>query len=308
MHKQHEIIVITGGLGPTSDDRTRFALARFLQVELIEYPEALLHIEQRLLCANLSMNAGNRKQALFPANATLLPNPFGTALGCMCRADNRQYFMLPGPPAECLPMLNHHVLPLLQQTKRSGKQLLKWRLLGVAEGEIAEILDKSLAGLNCDTGYRLETPYLEFKVRCPASMVAEVQDIVLPLIKPYLLGELSDKASVRLCQILSQLSEPVVIVDEATGGVLQTLLQKPETYQRVFFQKHENIRVQFHLSGLEEYWTQEEASFCNITIKYQNDRQQGSESYQLPYRSRSVIHHAAEWLCFRLLHLIDQLH
>lgn len=304
----HNVIIMTGGLGPTSDDRTRFALARFLQIELAEFTQALQHVQQRLQRANLSMNRGNRQQALFPQGACLFANPHGTALGCGYEKDNRHFFMLPGPPAECLPMLNQYVLPTLSQTKHSDKHLLKWRLLGVAEGEIADRLDQALADIDCATGYRLDTPYLEFKVRCAATLVPKVQDIITPIVAPYLLGQLTDKASTHLCQRIRELAEPIVIVDEITGGRLQMLIQQPETYGRVLFQQEDSVRIQFHLSGLEEYWARQNAAFSTVTIKYQNDRQYGSESYQLPNRSSHIIQHATEWLCFRLLHLIDQLH
>lgn len=99
----HDIILVTGGLGPTSDDRTRFALGRFLKTDLVEFPEAIQHIQTRLGLAEKELNPGNRQQALFPANATILPNPHGTALGCYYSQGNKLFILLPGPPANvCL--------------------------------------------------------------------------------------------------------------------------------------------------------------------------------------------------------------
>ena len=308
LSKKHDIIISIGGLGPTSDDRTRFAIGHFLNVDLVEFPEALTHIKTRLERANLNINLGNRQQALFPARAVLLPNPFGTAMGCYYNASNKRIIMLPGPPRECLPMFHQHVLPILQQTQRSDKQILKWRLFGVAEGQIAEILDSALANLDCETGYRLETPYLEFKVRCRSNQVEKINHIIQPLIESHVIASPEQKASECLSQRIALIQEPIAIIDDVTGGVLQTLLDKPYTHRWLAFHDKGDSKLYFHLIGLEEYWAQLPGATTAVTIKYHNDIEHGSEMHLIPYFSPLVIDYAAEWLSFRLLHLIDQLH
>ena len=306
--KNHDIIILTGGLGPTSDDRTRFALARFLNSTLVEFPQALDHIQARLSRANLTLNAGNRQQAQFFPNAVLLPNPLGTAMGCYFSWQNKLFIMLPGPPRECLPMFNH-VLPVLQQTQHSQKKWLKWRLFGVAEGEIAEKLDHVLSNVDCETGYRLETPYVEFKVRCDDAQVEWVRQCIEPLIRPHIIAPPEQKASERLSLLIAQLQIPIVILDDVTGGLLQTLILRPNNYQYLMFHGKDEGQLFFHLTGLNEYWAQKEGTGgTSVSIKYHNDIKQGSETQQIPYRSPLVIDYAAEWLSFRLHHLIMQLH
>jgi nicotinamide-nucleotide amidase len=308
LNTQHEIIVLIGGLGPTSDDRTRFALADFLGIELIEYTEALLHIENRFKLAGLTMNEGNHQQALFPPQSILLPNPMGTAMGCYHATNECVYVLLPGPPRECLAMFNQYVLPRLSNTRHSTKKIYKWRLFGVAEGEIAERLDKALKNIACETGYRLEMPYVEFKVRSEASDEKRIKEIIEPLVAPFIIAPPEYRASERLRDELRHLSEPISIIDEVTGGVLQTLLQKPFNHHLLHFYDKKECRIKFYISGLDAYWKDESSSLMSITIKYKNDRQEGSETYQLPFRSPLVVEYAAEWLSFRLFHLIDQLH
>lgn len=308
LSKKHDIIISIGGLGPTSDDRTRFAIGQFLKADLVEFPDAITHIKTRLTRANLDVNLGNRQQALFPAHSVLLPNPHGTAMGCYCYSQNKLIIMLPGPPRECLPMFNQHVLPVLQQTQHTDKQILKWRLFGVAEGQIAEILDGALSNLDCETGYRLETPYLEFKVRCRASEVERIKQIIQPIIESHVIVSPEQKASECLSQRIALIQEPIVIIDEVTGGVLQTLLDKPYTHRWLTFHDKGESKLYFHLVGLEEYWGQLPASTTAVTIKYHNEVEHGSEMHLIPYFSPLVIDYAAEWLSFRLLHLIDQLH
>ncbi|ASQ46911.1 competence/damage-inducible protein A [Legionella clemsonensis] len=308
--KTHDVIIITGGLGPTSDDRTRFALQRFLKKNLIEFPEAITHIENRLCLYSRRLNAGNRQQALFPPGANLLPNDHGTALGCTYQAQQKLFILLPGPPRECLPMFDNYVFPLLQKREHSNKCLLKWRLFGVAEGLIAEKLDNALAEFDCQTGYRLETPYVEFKVRCKEAIAGQIKERINSLVAPYLIATTDKKASERFIEQILQLNTPVSIIDEVTGGFLQTLVQRPENYNLLQFNNcNADISIRFHLRGLEEYWHQKPLTGKTaIYIDYSNGTQHGTEVHELPHRSPLVVHLAAEWLCFRLSHLIDQLH
>nr|HAT8712959.1 competence/damage-inducible protein A [Legionella jordanis] len=308
--RAHDCIIVIGGLGPTSDDKTRFALQRFLKIELLEFPEALNHIAARLQHYNRELNQGNRQQALFPKGATLLPNPHGTAMGCYYKSGKKRFFLLPGPPRECLPMLNRFVLPLLQDIQHNDKSTYKWRLFGVAEGQIAEALDAALAHLDCETGYRLETPYVEFKVRCREEVVPEVKQVIEPLIKPHIITGTDKKASQLLQDTIRQLQTPITIVDEATGGLLQTLIQTPETAEWLFFNNcNKTASLHFHLQGLKEYWQQEQPKGkTELSIQYRKKETQGTEHHFIAHRSPLVIHLAAEWLSFRLFHLINQLH
>ncbi len=308
----HDIIIVTGGLGPTSDDRTRFALGRFLNTELVEFPTAIQHIHNRLGVSANELNPGNRQQALFPATASILPNPNGTAMGCYVAWQNKLFILLPGPPRECLPMFNNHVLPLLQQMTHSDKQLFKWRLFGVAESRIAQEIDEALAGLDCKTGYRLDTPYIECKVRCKSHLSETVKQIVAAIAAPYIIATPEQKASELLHETIVRKKIPIVIIDEVTGGVLQTLIQQPSSYPWLKFYQDETAILHFHLRGLREYWAGEgQKGKSQLSIDYRNagiNGQETQETHEIPYRSPLVIHYAAEWLSFRLFHLINQLH
>ncbi|MDF1647126.1 MAG: competence/damage-inducible protein A [Legionellaceae bacterium] len=186
----HETVIITGGLGPTSDDRTRFALAKYIDKPLILYTNALAHIKQRLDSVHLTLDAEQEVQALFPEGAQLFNNPNGTAMGCAYKQDNTVFVLLPGPPKECLPMFDKQAFFYLKQTLiPSDKVCLKWRLFGVPEGAAAKKLEAALANMPCQLGYRLDrtaTPsYLEFKVRCDKALVEQVQTVIEPLVSAY---------------------------------------------------------------------------------------------------------------------------
>ena len=306
---KHQIIIVIGGLGPTTDDLTRFALAKYTQSELVQHQDALTHIKTRLHAANSTINAGNLQQCLFPSTARLLPNPNGTALGCCYEWNNKLIFLLPGPPRECLPMFEHHAMPLLQATQRSTKDMVKWRIFGVAESEIAATLEEALSGFDCQTGYRLDVPYLEFKVRCATPLVEKIRLVIDPILAPHTITSLEKKASDTLRDAVVLLNKPITIIDEVTGGLLELLLVKPETHHLIHFTNFKKTSLLFHLRGLEEYWRQERPKGTSqVTIQYSNHQQEGGETHVVPYRSPLVVHHAAEWLSYRLFHLINQLH
>ena len=236
--------------------------------------------------------------------------------------------MLPGPPRECLPMLNNFALPALQQADHNKKELLKWRLFGVAEGQIAEVLENALSELGLastdfETGYRLDTPYLEFKVRCHKLDMQRIKQHIEPLIQPHIIATVDQKASESLQAIIEQTKADFVIIDDVTGGRLQTLIQRPSNYHKVFFHdtssstslKPRDVELgkaatfYFHLTGLEGYWEEQTGSTTtDITIDYQCGNKTGSDTSKLAFRSQMVIEYAAELLCFRLVYLINQLH
>ena len=110
-----EIIITTGGLGPTSDDRTREMIAELFGRELREEPDILRQIEGFFGKRSRAMPESTRLQALVPAGAIVLPNQHGTAPGLVLEHEGRLLIMLPGPPRELRPMFLHQVLPLLEE-------------------------------------------------------------------------------------------------------------------------------------------------------------------------------------------------
>jgi len=305
----HTTIILTGGLGPTSDDLTRFALAAFLELDLVEHAVALAHIEDRLKRAHLPMNTNNRQQALFPAAAVLLANPQGTAMGCYLQHQAHEFFLLPGPPKECMPMFQDQVLPMLRQRlKKQADIQLKWRLFGVSESQIAEKLERALAPLagQYATGYRLEMPYLEFKIRCLPALVNTIQAIIDPLVCSYIIAPVEKRASTLLYEFLLQHSEPVVFLDEVTGGLLQTLLQTPQNVSKVSFDAETTSGQRFYLTGLDDYWQQQGSKgTTEMSICYQTPEKTQLETHTVPYFNQSVVFFAAELIAARVLEMLQ---
>lgn len=191
--ENNDALIITGGLGPTTDDRTRFALAKAIQKPLLfseETWQAILHRFKERYGTTDNVPESNRQQALFPQGAEIFANPNGTAAGCFCHIQSKLIFMLPGPPHECLPMFSNYVLPMLQQ-KHFGQQFhfKNWIISGVGEGFIAEKLEAALVGLGCQTGYRASADrVIEFKLFADdAATLNKGIDAVTAILTPYLL-------------------------------------------------------------------------------------------------------------------------
>lgn len=106
-----DVVITTGGLGPTSDDNTREVVAEFLGLPLEYHPEVEAHIRARFERLGRIMSQNNFKQCYAPQGATILPNPFGTAPGIFLEKDGKLLFMLPGPASELQPMFAAEVMP-----------------------------------------------------------------------------------------------------------------------------------------------------------------------------------------------------
>lgn len=160
-----DAVVITGGLGPTSDDNTRYALSELTKKELLFNEQAWLHIGNRLSMFNLDITESNRKQALFPKGAHIYPNKNGTAFGCCVEWKGRHIFMLPGPPKECIPMFDTYVFGKLESLGFfENKKIYRWLTIGLIEGEISPKIDGLTSKVPCQVGYCWQYPYVEIRL------------------------------------------------------------------------------------------------------------------------------------------------
>lgn len=297
--RDHKALVMTGGLGPTSDDITRYALSNAVNHPLVFDESTWQAICDRFQSLGYkdSPPEGNKQQALFPETATIIPNSHGTAAGCLVEMGDKLIFMLPGPPNECLPMFDDVVLKTL---KKHGFQdtfyYEHWLLFGVSEGHIAEKLDEIAKSFDCVTGYRLFYPYIEFKLY--SNHQKDFQSL-LPLVEetvsPFLLGDGKVPASEILKNKLAKLSFVLNIRDSATGGLLEFTLQTPETHTHLNFFPENSAEVE--IIGLDEYWSNQYGSHSHLEIKF---RDQKSTKYPIPFRGSRVKLYAVEFICNKI--------
>jgi len=138
-----DIVIITGGLGPTKDDITKKTIAQFFNdTEFIEYPEVIEHIQKLFAKINHPFKEIQRYQAQLPSKATLLKNNFGTAPGMWFFENNTVFISLPGVPYEMKGLMTNEVLPRIQKQFKLSFILHKTIMTyGQGESTIAEIIE-----------------------------------------------------------------------------------------------------------------------------------------------------------------------
>lgn len=308
--QRHAVVITIGGLGPTSDDKTRFALAASLGETLVLHEPSWNKIKARYQQLNLPITELAQQQALFPKKAKILENAHGSANGCSY-VTNGQWgeqrgeqwiFMLPGPPRECLPMFTTDVLPLLKQQYAAGNILLQWKVFGVAEGMIAEKVDTVLKPYApiCRTSFRWDYPYVDCKVLLDehAPERAEIIALLNPLLSPYQLDLQNQTATERLKKFLIDTNRPVLIQDEATGGVLESRIHVPANHHRLSFANVHKFQepLFFHIKGLDNYWTGAGGLESELILI----SQEGTKKFTVPFRSVLLEIYVAEFIAHQI--------
>jgi nicotinamide-nucleotide amidase len=154
--QRSDLIIITGGLGPTSDDITREIAAELLDLPLTFVPEIWDHIVERFKRRNKIPGENNRKQALVPAGAEYLQNQNGTAPGLIIPFKAQTIVLLPGPPRELIGMWEKQAFPWLKEHLFQSTQVIQkqWRILGIGESDVEREIEPKLREIGAtEIGY-----------------------------------------------------------------------------------------------------------------------------------------------------------
>ena len=131
-----DIIITTGGLGPTMDDLSKETITEFLGMQLTIHQPSLKRIQDYFQSLNRNMTENNVKQAMFPKEALILQNDNGTAPGAVIEKDNKVFVILPGPPAELQPMFLNYVSTYLAKKTGEGIFSKVLRIFGIGESVV----------------------------------------------------------------------------------------------------------------------------------------------------------------------------
>lgn len=164
---QNELVVVCGGLGPTSDDKTREAVANAVNHPLIHHENVWVTIQQQLRKLGVPDDKSNRLQALFPSGSRILANPSGTAPGFYISSGGSQVVALPGPPSQALPMLESYLS--LTNKREAGKNKYDWMLIGISEGEVESKVRELLPFTEWDIHFLWKSPYVLMQIETPPS-------------------------------------------------------------------------------------------------------------------------------------------
>ncbi len=232
-----QAVIVTGGLGPTSDDITIETAAKTFGVPLVMDPAALSEIEERFRRMNREMSENNKRQALLPQGARRIPNPFGTAPGTDVDYRGCRFFFLPGVPREMKGMFEASILPALEEIA-GGKRGYAHKILrcfGAPEATMAHKLEGDdpidLSGV--DLAYRVFFPEILLKVTAwdkPDQKVSASERVATVVAKiRERLGDLAysedDVALPRwIGETLRSRGETIATAESCTGGLVANLL------------------------------------------------------------------------------------
>lgn len=179
-----DIIITTGGLGPTCDDLTKNVLAECFGKTLVYDEESASRIREyfRRLHRDREMTQNNLQQAYLPEGCTILKNDWGTAPGCAFESDGVHVIMLPGPPAECGPMFRHRAEPYLRALSEGVIASRTLRIFGLGESAVeARLRDKMNAMENPTLAPYAKTGEVELRITAKAADEAGARALIAPV-------------------------------------------------------------------------------------------------------------------------------
>lgn len=224
-----DVVITTGGLGPTCDDRTREALAAVLGQKLVFAPAIKQAIEERFARFGRKMTENNLKQAYVFERGEVLPNANGTAPGLWVEQDGKVLVMLPGPPNELQPMFVEQVLPKLARRgfvhEREAYVQLRTANVGESalETKLQPVFDRAGPGLS--VAFCAHTGAVDCRVSSPSGQLshAQLEEIAaecVTLLGDDFVGYGHDSLAQVCAELLRSQDKKLAVVETATGGLL----------------------------------------------------------------------------------------
>ncbi len=226
--KQADVVITTGGLGPTHDDITKRAVTEFFGSRLVFREAILRNIEERFRRRGVPMPAVNRNQAMVPQEAELIDNPVGTAPGMLFRRRKTLIFVLPGVPREMQAMMQEFVVPFLKKQGRLEPiRVWQYRTTGIAESRIYQICqdileefrDYEVAFLPKFTGVDIR---VAVKAASPnAGRFAEFETELYRRIGTYIYTQGEEELEAVVGRLLKEKGLTIAVAESCTGGLVQ---------------------------------------------------------------------------------------
>ena len=227
--QQADLVLITGGLGPTHDDVTKTVIAKAVGLELVFHQEILDQIEVMFAQRGVSMPESNRIQALMPEGADILDNPIGTAPGFSIKHNRATIFIMPGVPREMKKMMEEQVLPRLQAHTKDRVIIHRWiRTTGIGESNLSELIhdiieeatDIKVASLPQDTGTNLRlTAQAETPVEAQ-QRIDVVESRLLERAGSYIYGTDEETLEEVVGRLLTETGATLALAESCTGGLV----------------------------------------------------------------------------------------
>lgn len=224
-----DVVLVSGGLGPTDDDLTRQALAAAMGVELVPDAPSLEQIREFFRRRNMDMPQRNAVQALVPSGATPLPNPAGTAPGIQARLNRADVFVVPGVPREMKVMFEQSILPALQERTGTGVILQRViRTFGMPEARLGEIIsDLMRRGRNPTVGTTAAAMVIGVRINARGATQAEAAALlerdaaeIRARLGEHVFGEGEQTLQAAVAELLWRTRQTVSTAESCTGGLI----------------------------------------------------------------------------------------
>ncbi|MDR2360272.1 MAG: competence/damage-inducible protein A [Oscillospiraceae bacterium] len=228
-----DIIITTGGLGPTYDDMTKETLAKAFGKPLVLYPEEEARVRAWFSGAGFSFTENNLRQAYFPEGSEILANPIGTAPGCAFHSDlggkRIAVIMLPGPPRECRKMMYEQAAPFLKKLAGMGEIVSRTLFIfGMGESAVEDKLRDYMRSLTNPTLAPYAKPgEVQLRVTAKADTHALAEEMIAPVIERVqsVLGDAVygvDIGSLENCvlKLLRERGKTLCAAESVTGGLI----------------------------------------------------------------------------------------
>lgn len=223
-----DVLIVTGGLGPTSDDLTRELTAEVMGLELIADEAALRSLENFFALRGRPMAEANLKQALVPVGADVLPNPNGTAPGVyvpprLNGRSNCAVFLLPGPPRELYPMYHNEVMPRLRALSgvENPPSVLELKFTGIGESDFHQGIDARLEQIpGLEYGYCAHIGEVDLRLIGTPESILQGRAIALETFKKHLISDDGSSLEETVVRLLTEKHRSLAIAESCTGGLI----------------------------------------------------------------------------------------
>lgn len=226
--RRADLLITTGGLGPTLDDLSKQTVAAAFGKKLVHHPECEADIRAYFERLHRPMTPNNLLQAMLPEGCTVLKNDWGTAPGCVFDAEGVKVIMLPGPPRECRAMLRYRVAPYLKSLSGQTIHSRYVHIFGMGESQVESLLHDLMERSSNPT----VAPYAKegevmLRITAAASSQAEAETMIEPVaaqirtvLGPLIYTEEYDSLEQTCLNLLRQAGKTLATAESCTGGYI----------------------------------------------------------------------------------------
>jgi len=230
--RRSDLVVLTGGLGPTQDDLTKEVCAKYFNLDMeFHQPswDKIIEIHNKM---KRTPTENNKKQAYFPVNSIILQNEYGTAPGCIMEKDNKTIIVMPGPPREMKPMFDNFVKPFLQKNSEDILKSKVIRIIGVGESKVEnDLLDLIQKQVNPTIATYAKDGECTVRITAKGKTIEEVERLILPVVKEIknrfketVYGEDETTIEDEVAKILVKNNLTISVAESCTGGMVSSSL------------------------------------------------------------------------------------